>query len=73
MKLRRIRLLVPLAACLALGTSVPSLSGCSGSGDDPTGGTGGCCRVCRTGQPCGDACIAKGKTCNSPRGCACDG
>lgn len=30
-----------------------------------------CCRTCSTGKPCGDGCIARDKTCNQPRGCAC--
>jgi len=30
-----------------------------------------CCRVCRSGQPCGDSCIAADKTCRKPPGCAC--
>lgn len=30
-----------------------------------------CCRVCRTGKPCGDSCIASNKTCRTPGGCAC--
>ncbi|MEZ4218987.1 MAG: thermonuclease family protein [Myxococcota bacterium] len=30
-----------------------------------------CCRVCRTGQPCGDSCISWSKTCRRGRGCAC--
>jgi hypothetical protein len=68
MKRRRIRFVLPLAACLALGASVPNLSACS---DSPTGS--GCCRVCRTGKPCGDACIDRDKTCNTTGGCACAG
>lgn len=66
---RRIRLILPLAACLALGASVPNLTACT-DGDSPTGT---CCRVCRTGKPCGDSCIAADKTCNTPGGCACAG
>ena len=30
-----------------------------------------CCRVCRSGQPCGDSCISWSKTCRKPSGCAC--
>jgi hypothetical protein len=70
MQRRRFRFVLPLAACLALGASVPNLSACSDS-STPTGS--GCCRVCRTGQPCGDSCIAKNKTCRTPGGCACAG
>ena len=32
-----------------------------------------CCKVCRTGKACGDSCISRDKTCNSPPGCACNG
>jgi hypothetical protein len=70
MKRRRIRLLVPLAACLALGASVPNLTACSDT-DSPTGSA--CCRVCKSGKPCGDSCIARDKTCNKGGGCACAG
>jgi hypothetical protein len=35
------------------------------------GGGGGCCKVCTTGKPCGDTCIAASKTCHTPGGCAC--
>jgi len=31
-----------------------------------------CCKVCRKGRACGDSCIARGKTCTRPPGCACD-
>ncbi|MDC0721983.1 toxin-antitoxin system YwqK family antitoxin [Nannocystis bainbridge] len=30
-----------------------------------------CCRYCSTGQPCGDSCIARNKTCHKGQGCAC--
>ena len=33
----------------------------------------GCCKVCRTGKPCGDTCIAIGNKCMTPPGCACSG
>ncbi len=68
MKRRRIRFVLPFAACLALGASVPNLSGCS---DSPTGSS--CCRVCSTGKPCGDSCIDRDKACNTTGGCACAG
>ena len=35
--------------------------------------TTSCCRVCRTGKPCGDSCISRDKQCSKPRGCACSG
>lgn len=39
---------------------------------DPSGERPGqCCRVCKSGKPCGDACIAADKTCRKPPGCAC--
>jgi peptidyl-prolyl cis-trans isomerase A (cyclophilin A) len=33
----------------------------------------GCCRYCFVGTPCGDECLAEGKTCDKPegQGCAC--
>lgn len=40
---------------------------------DATGPRGGCCKVCRTGKACGDTCIARDQTCNTPAGCACNG
>jgi beta-lactamase superfamily II metal-dependent hydrolase len=30
-----------------------------------------CCRVCTTGKPCGNSCIASNLTCHQPPGCAC--
>lgn len=30
-----------------------------------------CCRVCTTGKPCGDTCIAANLTCRTSGGCAC--
>ncbi len=30
-----------------------------------------CCRVCKAGKPCGDACISASRTCHQPPGCAC--
>lgn len=40
------------------------------------GGSGGgssCCRVCSTGQACGDSCISRESTCHVGQGCACNG
>lgn len=34
-------------------------------------GDGGCCKVCTTGKPCGDSCIAKTSQCTKGAGCAC--
>lgn len=36
-------------------------------------GPGGCCKVCKTGKPCGNTCIAKTETCHVGSGCACQG
>lgn len=42
------------------------------SGSNPTSPTPtSCCRECMTGKPCGNSCIAKSATCQSPPGCAC--
>lgn len=30
-----------------------------------------CCKVCETGKPCGDSCIALNTTCRQGPGCAC--
>jgi len=30
-----------------------------------------CCRVCSSGKPCGNSCIAANRTCRQPPGCAC--
>lgn len=30
-----------------------------------------CCKICRTGIPCGNSCISAGKACHQPPGCAC--
>jgi beta-lactamase superfamily II metal-dependent hydrolase len=31
-----------------------------------------CCRVCTTGQACGNTCISRAKQCRQPPGCACN-
>ncbi len=33
---------------------------------------GECCRVCKKGKACGDACVAKDAECDAAPGCACD-
>lgn len=43
----------------------------SSGGGGPGGDGGGCCRVCTTGQPCGNSCISRSLTCHQPPGCAC--
>lgn len=48
-----------------------SSSSKSSTSSHSSGGGGNCCRVCSSGQPCGDSCIAANKTCHKPRGCAC--
>lgn len=53
---------------LILLSTTPTLPSCgSDSPSDP------CCRVCTTGKPCGDSCIATTATCNVGPGCACAG
>jgi hypothetical protein len=32
-----------------------------------------CCKVCHTGQACGNTCISRQDVCHVGRGCACDG
>lgn len=32
-----------------------------------------CCRVCRSGKPCGDGCVPHDRQCSKPPGCACAG
>jgi hypothetical protein len=67
--MRRLRAsLVPIAASVLL-SAAPILTSC---GDGPTS-SGTCCKVCTTGKPCGDTCIAKNETCHKGRGCACAG
>lgn len=39
--------------------------------DDDSGSSGGCCKYCSKGKPCGDSCISGSKTCHQPPGCAC--
>jgi len=47
-------------------------SGCAVStGEPPEDEPQECCRVCSSGKPCGDSCIASTSTCNKPPGCAC--
>lgn len=31
-----------------------------------------CCKTCHKGKACGDSCIARSKSCDKPKGCACD-
>ena len=31
-----------------------------------------CCKVCTKSKACGNGCIAPGKVCRTPPGCACD-
>lgn len=35
--------------------------------------TPGCCKVCKKGKACGDACIEESDTCHAGDGCACNG
>ncbi len=59
------RILRERAGALVLGLSLV-LGACE---PDPTAG---CCAVCETGQPCGDACIESADVCTEGAGCACD-
>ncbi|HEX2864525.1 MAG TPA: hypothetical protein VHN99_08140 [Deinococcales bacterium] len=58
------RLLAPALLALLLAACAPVVTG-------PSTPSTGCCRVCTVGKPCGDTCIAAGKTCHTPGGCAC--
>jgi hypothetical protein len=60
--------LLPLMGSILLGAG-PILTGCS---DGPTS-SGTCCKICRTGKPCGDTCIDQSETCHTSGGCACAG
>lgn len=64
--MRSRRRFLSLFVALLLSGSAPVITGCS----DPTGG---CCKVCRTGKPCGDTCIERSKQCTKGPGCACSG
>ncbi len=63
----RIRWLI-IVTLAALSTSLSS-GGCAAASNDPTAPK--CCKVCTTGKPCGDTCIAKNLTCHTAGGCAC--
>jgi len=41
----------------------------SSKAEKPTGRS--CCKVCRKGKACGNACISRAYTCRQPPGCAC--
>jgi hypothetical protein len=67
------RMLIPFLTLAALAiapgpssAAAPPPASCSISDEQQT-----CCKRCRKGKPCGDTCIARHKTCNTPRGCAC--
>lgn len=54
---------------LLLGAGAPAATlGCK----DSTG-PNGCCKVCKTGKPCGNTCISRTETCHTSGGCACQG
>ena len=38
---------------------------------EPRSSTGGCCKYCSKGKPCGDTCIARNRTFHVGGGCAC--
>lgn len=62
----RIVRMMPLVLVTA---SSPLLTACK----DSSGPGGGCCKICRTGKPCGDTCISRTETCHVGAGCACQG
>lgn len=53
-----------LALALATSLAVPADTSCAARE---------CCKICKKGKPCGDACIAKDQHCHLPPGCACSG
>ena len=67
--------MVRAAFMLALFLLLPAgatLTGCATAGGGSGGGSGGgCCKICTTGKPCGNTCIARSLTCHVGRGCAC--
>lgn len=65
--MRRVSWLLPLLLTAAIAGSSAACS----SSTEPSGG--GCCRVCRTGKPCGNTCISRSDTCRTSGGCACAG
>src|SRR4051812_32778563 len=51
-----------------------ALAGCQDcSTAGPGTGSSGCCKVCKSGQACGDSCISTSQTCKVGGGCACNG
>jgi len=58
------------------GSTEGTLSGITVTAHDYIDGslvaTRNCCRICSTGQACGNSCISQSLTCHQPVGCACD-
>lgn len=67
------RKLIPLLALafLAVAPGPSSAAVTPGATCSISDGQQTCCKRCRKGKPCGDTCIARNRTCNTPRGCAC--
>ncbi len=68
--MRRTLSLIPLLAALLFTSSAPPARACE---INPATGVTSCCKVCKGGKACGDSCIARNKSCNKGRGCACNG
>lgn len=61
-----------LALALLLGVAVPDAPPMSPVPGAPVVAAA-CCKVCSSGQACGDSCISRSKRCRKGPGCACDG
>lgn len=59
---------LPRAAGVATIPAVPP-----STAKPPAAAPRSCCRVCTTGQACGNSCIARTARCRQPPGCACNG
>jgi hypothetical protein len=59
------------APAKALMSVEPKTFGKTGISPTATPANSGCCKHCRTGCPCGDACISCDQECRTPAGCAC--
>lgn len=54
-------------------TIITPSSGSSSSTGNSSSGSGGCCKICKSGQACGDSCISRSYQCRKGSGCACNG
>jgi hypothetical protein len=64
--MRKAIVLLRLVPLLFLGAATATHVAACGSG-------GKCCKICKTGKPCGDTCIASSDQCTKGAGCACSG